>query len=181
MLHGACGLPVKAAPSRARRRHGRQPFLGRLVGGVAHRLASACRQRRRGRDRCCRRPWRSMCHLTASVGSAGMPRPAIRIRARRFCAIGLPRCAAFRNSRAAAASSLLTPSPLNCAMANSTMASRLPPTEACCISRIALPMSFGTPRPSLYMVASAYCASELPSSRRIANSSAARLKSCGNC
>ena len=49
-----------------------------------------------------------MCHLIASVASAGMPRPAISMRARRSCAIGLPRRAAFNSSLAAALSSLAT-------------------------------------------------------------------------
>ncbi len=87
----------------------------------------------------------------------------------------LPRRAALRNSRAAAVSSLAVPVPLNCAMANSTMASRLPATAASSSRRAASRWSFGTPRPSLYMVASAYCASGLPASAACWNSSAARM------
>ena len=52
--------------------------VGRLLGG----------EQRRGRDRWRRAALAMMCHLIASVGLAGMPRPAIRMRASRFCAIG---------------------------------------------------------------------------------------------
>ena len=41
------------------------------------------------------------CHLIASVGLAGVPRPAIKMRASRFCAMALPRFAALRKRSAA--------------------------------------------------------------------------------
>ncbi len=40
----------------------------------------------------------TMCHLTASLGSTGAPRPVARMRASRFCASGAPRRAALRSS-----------------------------------------------------------------------------------
>src|SRR5882672_10056952 len=46
------------------------------------------------------------CHLIASTGSAGTPRPETRIWARRFCAIALPLRAARVRKAAEAASSL---------------------------------------------------------------------------
>src|SRR5262249_29727656 len=63
------------------------------------------------------------CHLMAATGSAGRPRPLARRLARRFCAIGLPLRAAFLRSAMAACSSLVTPVPLNSAIAYSTCAS----------------------------------------------------------
>src|SRR5262249_53940078 len=58
----------------------------------------------------------TMCHLAASTGLAGTPRPAARMRAYRFWATALPRLAALRMMAAAPASSLAMPTPLNSAM-----------------------------------------------------------------
>src|SRR5215813_13663542 len=121
-----------------------------------------------------------MCHLIACTGLGFAPRPAARMLARRFCAIGLPLRAAFDNSTAARCSFLATPVPLNSAMAYSTWASVLSASEAAAKSRAASTKSFGTPRPSLYRVASAYCASAFPTCAALRKSSAARAKSCGN-
>src|SRR5499427_2567101 len=90
-----------------------------------------------------------MCHLIACTGLGFAPRPAARMLARRFCAIGLPLRAAFASSIAASRSFLATPVPLNSAMPYSTRASVLSASEAAAKSRVASTKSFGTPRPSL--------------------------------
>ena len=122
-----------------------------------------------------------MCHLIASAGSAGRPRPAIRMRASRFCAIGLPRCAALQEQPRGAGFVLRHAGAVEQRdgvfdHGVEIAGDRGEPHQA-----HGLRMSFGTPRPSLYIVASAYCASGLPASAAARNNSAARLKSCGNC
>src|SRR5262249_23931292 len=121
-----------------------------------------------------------MCHLIACTGLGFAPRPAARMLARRFCAIGLPLRAAFANSIAARRSFLATPVPLNSTIAYSPWASVLSASDAAARSRAASSKSFGTPRPSLQRVASAYWASGFPSCAALRKSSAARAKSCGN-
>src|SRR5215472_246380 len=86
----------------------------------------------------------------------------------------------LRNWIAASCSFLVTPVPLNSAIAYSTCASVLSASEAAASRRAASTGSFGTPRPSLCKVASAYWASGFPTWAALRKSCAARAKSCGN-